>query len=1192
MPASVAGSPLEGGWSPALELPAAGGLTLIAPAAVRIVDLDAPLSDLWLPPARTGNPYRSLLAVARRDGEPLGSTTFLVGPEGWVSRELLEFGLRQELYWKPDAASRPGALPPRTPTTSVSVVVTTCCDPAALERCLGSIFSCGYEDLEVIVVENRPGSGSTGRMLAERFGDAPGLQYVEEPRPGLSRARNAGLAAADGDLVAFTDDDTVVDAGWIRRFVEGFERAPEVDCVTGLILPLELETESQLLLDQFAGFGKGFRRRTYRLPKTRNGHPLYPYAPGTIGSGANTVVRRAVALNLKGFDPSLGAGTRAVGGEDLDLYIRLLLAGHVIAYEPSAIVWHEHPDGPERLRRQVYRYGVGLGATLAKQLVLGPARLELLRATPAGLQYATDPGSRKNIGKPATYPRRLDWLERAGMLAGPFAFLLSAAIAALQRRREGTRASAVDVVQHVFLQGGRSIKVASFSHGSARRALPRAGPAGRPLTTAATLACVAAPVTVALGLPVALRLPAVLALLCLAPGTAIVKALRGSVEPGLVVGASLAASVLVAQSMLWMGAWWPETFVYLLAAACLSVLVAQRRAERRKPQVEGRPRRIPPGLAPHLAVITVAGAAWASSIAGADLDRMAGTGLLDAMPATYFLAFALVLVGFVVAVSRPVVEPRLLGVYVVALILVLHGTTPLLYDEPRYPWVFPHLGVISFIGQAGVVDRGVDIYNNWPGFLALASWLTRLTELQPSAYAEWAQVFFNLANVAAVRFALRALTGNERLLWTACWLFVLGNWVAQDYLAPQAFAFVLALVIFGLALRSELRATGPRTRLGLWLAVRIGRLHALMPHGRLVHERRPSSPLSPRGALVVGGVCYLAVVVSHQLTPLILIAAMAALALITRRVPLWVPVAMVLLEVGWLALAWPYLAEHYDLFDPDPGSSAAPAGYEPGDGLSGLVLVTYAGRVELLLLGALAVIGLARRLGARRWDLAAVTLLVAPLLIVGVQSYGGESRYRFYLFALPWLCFLAAAACAPAPATRLPRALRPWRVALATGALGVCILFAYFGLELSNRLRAEDVEAAVWFERHAPPNSLLVGVTESFPRRLSARYPDVYDPLHPGAPALLDRAGFRGRRLGPKDVPRVEAYMRRFGARHTYLILTSNQERLARLYGLLPAGSVESLDRALRASPRFRLIHARGGAAIFSYRPQEKPRSQ
>jgi GT2 family glycosyltransferase len=1167
---------------------------LLTPAAVRIVDVDTRPADLHLPPSRLGRPYRSLLAVARLDGDPLGTATFPVGPGGWIEGDRLELGLGRELGDELDAAA--AGRPRRRSSasrTSVSVVVTTCCDPVPLERCLRSVLACDYDNVEVIVIENRPGSRATREMLARHFGDRRELRYFEERRRGLSHARNTGLAAADGELVAFADDDTVVDPGWIRRSVEAFERAGSVDCVTGLILPLELETESQLLLEQFAGFGKGFRRRTYRLSAARNGEPLFPYAPGKIGSGANTIVRRDVARELGGFDPALGAGTAAAGGEDLDLYIRLILKGHEIAYEPSAIVWHRHPDGPDRLRRQVYRYGVGLGATFAKQLIRGPARLELLRATPAGVRYATDPGSRKNAAKTSRYPRRLEWLERVGIPAGPGAYLVSATGAATRRRWREARGSRGAVVEHVFLPNGKSVEMASFTH-AARAAAPSrtrtAATADRALGAAAVIACLAAPIAVALGLPPAIRFVAVLALFCLAPGRALVEALRGSPEPGLVVGASLAVSALIAQSMLWSGVWWPDALLYALAAVCLWVLVSERGPPSGAPlagltQAVGG---IPADIAAHVGVVAVALAAWAASLAGADLTQIGGTGLLGAMPPTYFLAFALLLGGFVVAVSRPALEPKLLGIYVVALVLVLHGTTPLLYDEPRYPWVFPHLGVTNFIAQTGGVDRTVDIYNNWPGFFALNAWLTRVTGLAPAAYAEWAQVFFNLANVAALRFALRGVTANERLLWTATWLFLLGNWVGQDYLAPQAFVFVLALVVVGLALRVRLRVRAPRTRSGRWLAGRVGRLRVLMPHGRPVPEPLPPSSLSPLGALLVGGLCYLAVVVSHQLTPMILLAAMTGLALFTRRVPLWIPVVMGLVELWWLGLSLPYLTAHYDLFDPDPSASSAPAGYELGDGLPGLAFVASAARVELLAFAVLALIGLARRLRARRWDLPAAALLTAPVLIVGMQSYGGEGRYRFYLFALPWLCFFVAAACAPPASARLPGPLRSWRLALVTAVLGVCVLFAYFGLELSNRVRSDDVDAAVWFERHAPPDSLLVGLTPSFPRRLTADYAHVYNPLHPGAPALTDSAANRGRRLGRRDLRRIEANVGAYGAAHTFLILSSSTERFGRLYGLFPAGSRQTLDQALRASPSFRLVYERADASIFRYRPGPK----
>jgi hypothetical protein len=599
---------------------------------------------------------------------------------------------------------------------------------------------------------------------------------------------------------------------------------------------------------------------------------------------------------------------------------------------------------------------------------------------------------------------------------------------------------------------------------------------------------------------------------------------------------------------------------------------------------------LPPGARPHIAVLAVAMAAWGASLGAAEMPRMAGLGLLNAMPPTYFVAFALLLAGFVVAVSRRVISPALLAMYVVALILVIHGTTPLLYDEPRYPWTFTHLGVINFIADGGAVDRHVDIYNNWPGFFALNAWLSRVTGVSPAAYAEWAQVFFNLANVAAVRFALRGVTADERLLWIATFLFLLGNWVGQDYLAPQAFAFVLAIVIVGLTLRSQLRARAPRTRPGLWLAAAVGRLRALLPHGRLLPEPRPASPLSPRGALVVGGLCYLAIVVSHQLTPVVLIAGLTALALMTRRVPLWVPVAMAAVEVGWIALAWPYVSAHYAIFDPEPTSSAAPAGYEIGKGLPGLALVAYGARVELLLFAALALVGVVRRLRARRWDLALAVLVAAPVLIIGLNSYGGEGRYRFYLFALPWLAFFAAVACAPSSWARLRNPFRAVPLALVSAALGVCVLFAYFGQELSNHVTRADVDAAAWFERHAPRNSLLVGLTPSFPRRLSSRYAHVYVHSHPGAPALSDYPSYRRRRLGRADVDRVTKTIGAYDAPHTFLILTPSQQRFARLFGLMKAGSARGLTRALRSSRSFQLVYARNGAFVFKYRTNLRAR--
>jgi GT2 family glycosyltransferase len=312
-----------------------------------------------------------------------------------------------------------------TASPEVTVVVPTCRRPAALRRCLESVLVSDYDRFEVLVVENRPGADVTAAMLALHFAGEDRVRYIEEPRRGASHARNAGLRRASGELVAFLDDDVVVDERWLGAAVTGFSQADDIGCVTGMILPLALDSTAQRLLEQLATFGKGPRSRRFALGESRAENPLFPYTAGHMGSGANAVVQRGLALELNGFDTRLGPGTPTRGGEDLDFLIRVIQSGAAIAYEPDAVVRHDHPDGWEQLRRHAFDYGTGLTAMLTKQLVAGPERGHMLRQIPAGVRYARDPRSRKNAAKTPAFPRRLDALELAGMFTGPAAFALS-----------------------------------------------------------------------------------------------------------------------------------------------------------------------------------------------------------------------------------------------------------------------------------------------------------------------------------------------------------------------------------------------------------------------------------------------------------------------------------------------------------------------------------------------------------------------------------------------------------------------------------------------------------------------------------------------------------------------------------------------------------------------------------------------
>ena len=307
----------------------------------------------------------------------------------------------------------------------MSVVIATCAEAKTAVRCVEAIQSAASGPYEVIVVENRPAHSTVKRALKERFGDDERVGYAEERRPGLACARNAGLRAARGELVAFTDDDVIVNPAWLPAIRAAFAANPQVDCVTGLILPLELETPAQLLVERFAGYAKGFLPRVYALERPPPDQPLFPYTAGYFGSGANMAFRTAALRELGGFDPVLGTGTPARGCEDLDVCIRVLNAGSRLAYEPRAIVWHRHPDTHARLQLRAFDYGAALAAMLTKHLIVGPSRWGMVSRAPSAIRYYTSPKSRKNATRGTRFPKSLTRLERVGLLYGPIAYLAS-----------------------------------------------------------------------------------------------------------------------------------------------------------------------------------------------------------------------------------------------------------------------------------------------------------------------------------------------------------------------------------------------------------------------------------------------------------------------------------------------------------------------------------------------------------------------------------------------------------------------------------------------------------------------------------------------------------------------------------------------------------------------------------------------
>jgi GT2 family glycosyltransferase len=238
-----------------------------------------------------------------------------------------------------------------------SVIVCTRERPDDLARCLESLAGVRSDGHDIMVVDNCPVTDRTA-TVADRFG----VRYVLEPARGLDRARNAGIAAAQHDIVAFVDDDVVVSPPWLTAIQSCFAD-PRVSCVTGLVLPLELETSGQEEFERYSQHRRDLAVRVYSKSVLR------PSAAGIVGIGGNMAFRRDVLLALGGFDVRLDAGTATHSGGDTDMFARVLDAGHTIVYSPAVQVWHRHRRSQAEVRACVFGYGVGVYSMLTKRLV-------------------------------------------------------------------------------------------------------------------------------------------------------------------------------------------------------------------------------------------------------------------------------------------------------------------------------------------------------------------------------------------------------------------------------------------------------------------------------------------------------------------------------------------------------------------------------------------------------------------------------------------------------------------------------------------------------------------------------------------------------------------------------------------------------------------------------------------------------
>ena len=472
---------------------------LAAPATVAQIELSDPVTVTHISVADFGLDSEDNIAPAvvlvRLHGQPIG-TVLVDAPGGrvdestcakvaWTSleEEISEHLAIDGLPFEAPVAARPRdarpqceqqAAPLPDPAPSVTVVVSTRERQALLATCLDALRELDYPNYDVIVVDNAPTTDLTEQLIANKY---PEVRYVREDRPGLAAAHNCALREVTGSIMAVTDDDVRVDRQWLTETVRAFQADTDVACVTGLILPMELQTKAQVMLEAHGDFGKGYQQRVFDLKGHRPDDPLFPFAAGQFGSGANMSFDTAKLRAIGGFDQATGTGTVARGGDDLAAFFGVLAKGHRLVYQPTAMVWHRHRRDLESLSNQAYGYGVGLGAYAASAIIAHPATLgQALYRVPTALSYVFRSNSPRNAHlAESDWPRELARLERKGLAYGPIAYGIS------RWRTRGTRNAASATVpkpRQPLRSGADDAGAGARARAGVATATPR--PSGRP----------------------------------------------------------------------------------------------------------------------------------------------------------------------------------------------------------------------------------------------------------------------------------------------------------------------------------------------------------------------------------------------------------------------------------------------------------------------------------------------------------------------------------------------------------------------------------------------------------------------------------------------------------------------------------------------------------------------------------------
>ena len=230
-----------------------------------------------------------------------------------------------------------------------SVIVCSALRPLLLKRCLESLVIQTFPiaGFEIIVINNVPDRDAETQLIIQKIKTPVTIRYAIEEVEGLSPARNRGISLANGEILAFIDDDAVADRNWLQNLFSVYESNPDAASVGGMVKLIWETSIPNWLSPSLFSFLSGLDYGDHILQIEKNQTKRHL-------NGCNFSIKRSVFDKLGGFSHRLGRDHHTLlSGEETEMFIRIQKDGGACYYSPDAFVNHLAPEN--RMDKQFFR---------------------------------------------------------------------------------------------------------------------------------------------------------------------------------------------------------------------------------------------------------------------------------------------------------------------------------------------------------------------------------------------------------------------------------------------------------------------------------------------------------------------------------------------------------------------------------------------------------------------------------------------------------------------------------------------------------------------------------------------------------------------------------------------------------------------------------------------------------------------